>query len=118
MTNLVLASSSLLSKWGFEDGAMPDHVADLIEESGIRHEDVPWQEVLRHLVRTFLLPEIQKHHTIELLDLGTIHNPIRATVVDGQDVKDEWYVGPVTQLKPECVEVPLVDVLAAIREQL
>jgi hypothetical protein len=111
VTGLVLASAGLCSKWGFNDGDMPDVVCDALEEAGHLPDDWPdWHDVLSQLVETYLLPEMRKHHQVETYRISTNHNPIRAARIDGYDVDsyddDDWH-----HLAPEWVEVPLEDVL-------
>ena len=64
----MLHARSLLSKWGFDDGACPDD----------------WHLILRTLVRTRLMPSIRED--VVLYDVETIHNPIRAESVNGRPV--------------------------------
>lgn len=111
---LVLAPQSLLSKWGFNDGDMPDDVADAWDElHPDRFVSVAWRDgVLPQLVREFLEPALDQDVT--LTEIGTNHNPIRASTVNGIDVEEFW-VGPhrddEPRLTPETVEVPMAEVL-------
>lgn len=118
LPELHLFSESLLSKWGFNDGDTPDHVLDYCEDRGIDYNAWDWHDVLRRLVRKHLLPELEKNHTIELVDVECCHNPIRASKVDGVDVSDEWYMGgdAITQLTPDGVSIPMEDVVRAFAE--
>lgn len=109
---LSLWSESLLSKWGFQDGDTPEQVMDYCDDHGIDYVRVDWHEVLRGLVRKHLLPELEKHHTIKLVDIETIHNPIRASEVDGRDVEGDWYDGSTLELKPEGVHIPMSAVVS------
>lgn len=112
---LLLVADGLLSKWGFLDGDTPDEVLDYCDKHGLTYGDKDWREdVLPMLVRTYLLPELEKHHTITLTTIGTSHNPIRASIVDGQDVEDEWTEDTTTTLTPECVNVPMTAVVEAM----
>jgi hypothetical protein len=118
VATLTLVSQSLLSKWGFNDGDTPDAVLDYCDKHGLNYGEKDWRdEVLPHLVRTYLLPELQKHHTITLIEIGTSHNPIRASLVDGKDVEDEWTEDTTTGLTPEWGEVPMTEVIKAMRAQ-
>lgn len=91
MSVLRLYGSSLTSKWGFSDG---DVVFDWLYDNGYEN-DVPENGIAEHdvladLVRTHLVPVIEAAgHTIELVEIGTIHNPIRAERIDGQPI--DWY---------------------------
>lgn len=107
---LVLRSDGLLSKWGFNDGDEPDAYLDWCDDNGHPYPD-DWDTVLRTLVRTRLAPALDQH--VELVDIETLHNPIRAERVDGVDVTDLWYGSNAhVTLTPEDVEVPYADVLA------
>lgn len=108
--HLVLYSESLLSKWGFNDGDEPDAYLDWCDTHSHPYPD-NWDTVLRTLVRTRLLPALKQR--VDLVDVETCHNPIRAERVDGRDVTALWYRSePGLTLTPEDVVVPYVDVLA------
>lgn len=114
---LQLHSDGLLSKWGFGDGdVLFDYICDHLEDHGVQVMDVDEPEVLRALVRRYLLPELRRHHEIELVDIDTHHNPIRARRVDGVDVTDLWYETRQSRvtLRPDSVEVPHEAVLEEI----
>jgi hypothetical protein len=113
---LCLSSASLLSKWGFDDGDMPEIVEDYVFENGIDVSGADWRDVLCLLVERHLLPEIRQHHMIEVERLSTIHNPIRATHLDGRKITAESYDDVVTELSPESVSVPMAAVVAALAE--
>jgi hypothetical protein len=86
---------------------------DYWDELGVPYPD-DWHQVLCALVRQHLLSALAEHHAIEVVEIGTIHNPIRATVVDGVDVEDCWYGdqdGP--ELTPTWVVVPYEDIAKA-----
>jgi hypothetical protein len=105
---LTLFSSSLLSKWGFNDGDAPDQWYDYCDSLG-----VDWTKLefpLAALVRKHLVPALEQ--TITVCDIETSHNPIRAETVDGQDVTEVWFGrAPEPTLTPEAVDVPMADVL-------
>lgn len=107
---LVLHADGLLSKWGFNDGDEPDAYLDWCDANGHPYPD-DWHQVLRTLVRTRLAPALLQR--VELVDVETAHNPIRAESVDGMDVTGLWLdsTAQVT-LTPEDVVVPFADVLA------
>lgn len=113
---LWLHSSCLLSKFGFNDGDMPDEVADWLDAQGIDFNGTAWRaEVLGRLVREHLVPALARRVTI--VEIGTNHNPIRASTVDDVDVEGCWYGGqPSPVLTPESVEVPYAEVLRVLRE--
>lgn len=109
---LHLFSAGLLSKFGFNDGDEPDNVADWLEADGIAYMDVAWRPALQLLVREHLLPKLDQ--VVEVYDIETNHNPIRAESVDG--VKIDCYANNSgIVLTPECIEVPYRDVIAAVR---
>lgn len=112
VSSLTLFSDGLLSKWGFWDGDMPDHVWDYCAAEGLTSVD--WHATLRRLVRNYLVPALDQ--SVEVVDIETIHNPVRASKVDGADVEDEWYLETTTRLTPECVTVTIEQVRAAIDE--
>ncbi|MFI0900581.1 hypothetical protein [Streptomyces sp. NPDC020983] len=107
---ITLFSSSLLSKWGFNDGNDPDEWWDYCETNGL-DLDFPLEEV----VRRYLVPRLEQDITV--VHIETIHNPIRAETVNGVDVTEAWLgraTGPT--LAPEYVDVPLSEVLKIARE--
>jgi hypothetical protein len=106
--HLTLFSSSLLSKWGFADGDDPDDWLDYCEANGVDYTRLDFPLVA--LVRRFLLPRIEQAVTVA--EIETCHNPIRAETVDGRDVTEVWFGrAPEPRLTPECVDVPMADVL-------
>jgi hypothetical protein len=113
-TELTLFSDGLCSKWGFNDGDMPDDVWDWCDEHGIDGGSVDWHAVLRKLVREHLLPALAEHHDVEVYHIETHHNPIRASRIDGQEI--DAYKGPAPDLTPEWVTVPAEVVAAVLRD--
>lgn len=110
---VTLFASGLLSKWGFSDGAMPDELWDVLDGLGVPWDGVEWHAVLRVLVRTYLVPALDQ--VVEVVDVETSHNPIRASTVDGVDVEPYWNdVDEPVELTPALVEIPLGHVLNAI----
>ena len=113
---LWLFSESLLSKWGFNDGDTPDELLDWCDANGHPYPN-DWHTVLRTLVRTRLAPVLQQR--VELVDIETNHNPIRAEKVDARDVTDLWYqTEPGLTLTPDDVVVSFADVLALYAGQV
>lgn len=91
LENITLHGGDLLSKWGFNDG-------DILYEWSWHHyddhfpENVSEHEWLAALVETHLIPVvIAAGHTIKTYRIGTIHNPIRAEMLDGREVDDYVY---------------------------
>lgn len=109
-----LYSKCLLSKWGFGDGDMPEALEDYYDEQPWP-KGANWHTALRILVRRHLVPIIEQ--TIEVYDIDTTHNPIRASSVEGQAVDDLAIDHPFI-LTPECVEVTWEQIEAAICESV
>ncbi|MFG2328262.1 hypothetical protein ACGFMM_01415 [Streptomyces sp. NPDC048604] len=106
--HVTLFSSSLLSKWGFSDGDDPGDWLDYCEARGIDYTVLGFPLVA--LVRQYLLPRIEQPITV--VEVETIHNPIRAETVNGQDMTETWFGrAPEPTLTPEYVEVPMSEVL-------
>lgn len=114
---LTLYSGGLLSKWGFNDGDEPDDVADWLEADGIAYRAIPWHAVLCRLVREHLVPVLDQ--AVEVYDIESNHNPIRAETVDGVEVNE--YLSRAEQplsLTPEHVDVPYSTILRVTREEM
>ncbi|MFD7978880.1 hypothetical protein [Streptomyces sp. NPDC059071] len=106
--HLTLFSSSLLSKWGFNDGDEPSDWLDYCEGKGIDYTALPFP--LIPLVRIHLLPRIDQD--VSLVEVETIHNPIRVETVEGVDVTEVWFGrAPEPTLTPDHVNVPMTEVL-------
>ena len=86
--SLYLPAEGLLSKWGFNDGDEPDDFLDWCEEQGIPYDGLDWKLMLRRLVREYLIPALDQR--VEVVEVDTAHNPIRAASVDGEDVTGCW----------------------------
>jgi hypothetical protein len=111
--HLTLFSADLLSKWGFNDGDDPEPWLDYCEANGIDYNTVDFPLVA--LVRRYLLPVLEQKVTV--VEIETIHNPIRAETVDGADVTHLWLGrGLEPQLTPERVNVPLSEVARIAQE--
>jgi hypothetical protein len=102
---LTLVADGLLSKWGFNDGGTPDELMDYWDHLGIPYPDIDWHDALRKLVRDHLIPELTKHHEIDVVDMEGIHNPIRALTVDGIKI-DGYRSHNKVRLTPAWVTVP------------
>lgn len=97
MTDLHLHATSLFSKWGFGDGDIVDEwywdTFDGPIPNGISHHDV-----LIELVRKVLVPAIETAgHRIDVYEIDTIHNPIRARYFDDVDVPDGMIYGDIDE---------------------
>jgi hypothetical protein len=110
--NVTLFSDGLLSKWGFGDGDTPDAWYDYCDEHSINWSDLSYPLVA--LVRAFLLPALDQD--VEVVEIGTHHNPIRARTVNGVNVEDRWYeMDAGIELTPESVTVPMAEVVRLAR---
>ena len=107
-----LLSDDLLSKWGFGDGDMFDDLCWALEQAeGI---DVDGQDVLKAAVRRWMLPRLRQR--VEVVEIETIHNPIRASTVDGESVEHFWYEVGGGNLEPRTIEVPTADIVDMVRQ--
>ncbi|MFG2747212.1 hypothetical protein ACGFY0_45155 [Streptomyces chartreusis] len=107
--HLTLFSSSLLSKWGFNDGDDPDAWLDWCEGQGIDYNALDFP--LTRLVRKHLVPVLDQAVTV--VDIDTSHNPIRVDTVNGADVTEVWFGrAPEPTLTPDHVDVPMSEVLS------
>lgn len=86
---LRLSVDGICSKWGNGDGDTPDHLLDYWDDIGVDYNSIDWHEVLRKLVRSHLVPAIEAAgHTVEVYDIDTCHNPVRASTIDGMQIDD------------------------------
>lgn len=100
--SLVLSSASLLSRFGFNDGDIPESLLDYWHSIEVDYLKIDWHSALRKLVHEHLLPQLEKTHTI-VVYIETCHNPIRAESVDGVTVVGS---GEYIALEPIVVTVP------------
>ena len=107
-------TNDLLSKWGFGDG---DMLTDLLLDNNL---EVPYSAermrydhvVLIEVVKTHVIPRIDA--SIVAVEYGSLHNPIRASEVNGKEV--DWFkYNEGIRLSPETVEVDDADILAIAR---
>jgi hypothetical protein len=111
--DLTLYANSLLSKWGFGDGdAISDYIWENLNDLAYKVNE---HKLLLHLVKKYLLPKL--NHKIEVIFIGTHHNPVRAEMIDGENYSnwyedDEWN----NKLKPDSVDISVEDVKKAILE--
>ena len=78
---VVFSTEGLLSKWGFEDG---DLLMGFMNENGFDVGDYSHEALLVAAVRRFVIPRIRNR--VEVEEVSTLHNPIRAVLVDGKKV--------------------------------
>lgn len=105
---VTLFADGLLSKWGFCDGDLLEWLYEFGKHD--RHA------VLCAVVRQKLLPALAQK--VEVEEISTIHNPIRARTVDGKDVTHMHYDSAIRTeglLTPASVDVPGAEVLAIAR---
>lgn len=105
---VTLFADGLLSKWGFCDGDLLDWLYEFGE-----HDE---HAVLCAIVRQKLLPALAQK--VEVEEISTIHNPIRARTVDGKDVTHLHYDSSLRTeglLTPASVDVTGAEVLAIAR---
>lgn len=102
-----LDGDSLLSKWGFSDGdALDDWWWDNYDDA----PTVDTDELLYALVAAYLVPALsERGYTVELERIGTIHNPVRARVLNGEEVDhyllDDRFQPPVwVTVSPQQIE--------------
>ena len=94
--------SGLLHKFGFDDG---DLMYDPIREHdlGVDHHDL-----LIAVVERLLVPRLDQE--VETYTIwATLHNPIRARTVDGDEADMAF------TLTPEVVEIPVADIIEVAR---
>lgn len=93
-----LFSDGLLSKWGFHDGGQFDDFE--FEYSSPDGPDA--KTILVAAVKAYLVPQLKQ--SVNIVEIITSHNPIRANTVDGREV--DWYNdNPTIKLEPKSVEV-------------
>lgn len=117
---LRLDPDSLFSKFGFNDGDVPDAYDEWRARQGLDPVDWvlggDWHEILDELVRTRLLPLLD--HKVEAVTVMTSHNPVRAAFVDdhtAEEYESLMREARVADLQPEFVDVPYADVEKVLR---
>lgn len=112
-------TTSLLSKWGFNDGDILDEfAADYdIELPNYSQESYPRaHQALIEVVKEHILPTLDQK--VEVVCISCIHNPIRAERVDDLSVEDFWPIAylPERIITPATVEVPDEVVLSIVKK--
>lgn len=104
-------ADDLLSKWGFSDGdRLGEYVYNEFKVYDFHYNE---HKTLEELVKRYLLPKLEKK--VETMYIGTIHNPVRAEMIDGEyyenhyEHDDDGLLGDVT------VEVTPEQVLAVMK---
>lgn len=117
---LHLDAESLFSKWGFDDGDVPDWLLDYLDEHPeieIDYGDLAsaWDTVLAGMVRTYLVPLLPD--SLEVEEIGTLHNPVRAARFSGEEIS--WSEGEADMpFDDVTIALPVGTVLAAIHQTL
>ncbi len=90
MGNHELRAESLLDKFGFCDGdQFIDEVEEYYsecEEQGVRPEKFMCSRTLCAVVKEYLIPSIP--FDVDHIEVTTMHNPIRLTKLDGNEIED------------------------------
>jgi len=103
-------AASLVSKWGFSDGAaFDDWWEEAFDEPAPENHD----EILYALVVEFLMPAVHAAGCDgEAILIGTVHNPVRLATTNGQ----ELYLPAASSDHPSViVEVHRPEVMATVR---
>lgn len=80
----LLDAESLMSKWGFGDG---DALDEWWWDRFAADAEFDTDELLYALVLAYLVPAMRERgHVVELVRIETIHNPVRAGMLDGVEV--------------------------------
>jgi len=97
--DFVFYSSSLLSKWGFNDG------------------DTWSEESLETIINQFILPNLDQK--VEICHISTSHNPWRAESIDGVEVHQYWsdYEKCPVKITPEFLFFKQKDIWKALIEK-
>lgn len=87
MKPLILRAEGLASKWGFGDGDMvSDYLYDL-EDTGHTFTMPDRDKFLKLLIDKYLIPKLDDLDiSYEIHEVGTIHNPVRAYKINGEEV--------------------------------
>lgn len=101
-------TASLYQRSGFKAGELLREGFPTLGGSELR-------ELLVDVVRSYVLPQLDQD--VQVLQIPTVHNPVRATNVNGQTVTwtAEFGTGPV--LSPKVVRVSAADVYTAARKR-
>ncbi|MBN2846904.1 MAG: hypothetical protein JXP72_00435 [Coriobacteriia bacterium] len=90
-------AEDLLHKFGFGDG---DMLYDFVEEHGL---DVDDRDLLVAVIEHLVVPRLEQ--AVETYTLCTLHNPIRARTIDGEEASIY------STLTPEFIEVREADII-------
>jgi len=99
-------TDSLLSKWGFCDG---DKLEDLFFSNinKFNNKSMGEHDLLVLTVKKFIIPKIKNN--IEIEEIITNHNPIRASKVDNKNI--DWFNDTDIKLEPEYIDVNIEEII-------
>lgn len=106
--HVTLYPEGLLHKFGFEDG---DAMFYFMEDQGLDFEAVDHHDLLIAVVERLLLPRLDQTVETYLIE-ATLHNPIRAGTVDGEEATID------SILTPDSVDIPVEAILKIVEELL
>ncbi|MHB1167781.1 MAG: hypothetical protein ACYC28_00700 [Longimicrobiales bacterium] len=104
----VFETASLYQRSGFKGGELLRDAFPGLGASELR-------ELLVDVVRGYVLPQLDQD--VQVLQIPTVHNPVRATNVGGQSVTWTAEFGTGPTLTPKVVRVPVADVYTAARKR-
>lgn len=106
--HITLHPFGLLSKFGFEDG---DVIFYFMSDRGLDLERLDHHDLLIAVVERLLIPRLDQ--TVETYVIeATLHNPIRARTVDGEEATMD------SILTPDSVDIPVEAILKIVEELL
>lgn len=114
MSKFTMYANDLLSKWGFGDG---DRLGDFMYENNSKFEyKVNDHKLLEELVKRYLLPKLEKK--VEIFYIETIHNPVRAEMIDGKYYQNHYEHDDEDLLGDVSVELSLEEIEAVAKEMV
>jgi hypothetical protein len=106
---VTFVTDGLLSKWGFDDG---DLLMSFMNANGFSVGDYIHGDLLVAAVRRFVLPRLEQRVEV----VSSLHNPIRATSVDGAAIDPYRPEACPVRLRPAEVQVSREDLIALAEE--
>ncbi len=107
---VIFFTCGILSKWGFNDGDLLSWVNST--------KDCDSHETLSYIVRTLLVPKLNA--SVEMIDVGSSHNPIRAKSIDGIEVDLYSEEKRFDYLQPDSIELTgpeVIEIAKALAEK-
>jgi hypothetical protein len=114
-------TGDFLRRWGFGDGDMLDALLwDNVPGASDADVDIDFEhEVLCEVLKKHVVPKVENKLT--LYRIGTLHNPLRASAVDGREL-NKLNGGELEEIRarirPTVVEVPDQVIIEIAREML